>query len=193
MRTERLTFHLWFILSETPLLPPQLSMWCHHLWTPDPRLSMRPFSSWTPILLFASQSPFQKPFDLSACSGFVVCDLSPLTPWPCRSTVACTSASLSIGCPQQGSRLGSLCPWNPLGLWLERWSIGKLSWAAEERIMVRAGREGEDVDGWKTTTGGKREEDLLRSEWENERARGRVQMRPGRQDRKGQWHQRREI
>lgn len=26
------TFHLWFVLCQAPLLPPQLPMWCHHLW-----------------------------------------------------------------------------------------------------------------------------------------------------------------
>lgn len=35
------TFHLRFILSQAPLLPPQLSMWSHHLRSPGPRLSLR--------------------------------------------------------------------------------------------------------------------------------------------------------
>lgn len=50
------------------------------------------------------------------------------------------------------------------------------------------GREEMDKDD-KRTTGGKREGDLSRPEWESDRARGRGQMRPQRQDRKGQWHQ----
>lgn len=37
-----LTFHLRFVLGQTPLLPPQLSMWSHHLWPLDSRLSLRP-------------------------------------------------------------------------------------------------------------------------------------------------------
>lgn len=38
----QLTFHLWFVLRQAPLLLPQLPMWCHHLWPLGSCLSLRP-------------------------------------------------------------------------------------------------------------------------------------------------------
>lgn len=122
---EWLTFHLRFVLSQTPLLPPQLSMRGHHLWLPPP---------WTLIPLEASQSPLTNPFSLSACSGSAVCDLSPWPLWPLLLYSCVQDISISV----DGLRLRgiSVVLIGPLGFWYEYWSIGEVAWKIKGREEV---------------------------------------------------------
>ena len=127
-----LTFHLWFVLCQTSLLPPQLSMRCHHLWPLDSRLSLRPsFLNSDSFRSLAVSPPktFRPQRPLRLCSPW------PFTPspWPLLLYRCAQRIRISVDrlC-STGVSVSLKCPWNPLGCWYESWSIGELAWKKRE-------------------------------------------------------------
>jgi len=144
------------------------------IFDPLPFLCQWDLSSRFLTLLVASQSPPSQTSQPQLASPW------PLTPDPLALLLYSCVPRISIRVDwllSVGMSVGSICPWNPLGSWFERRSIGELAWAANrgekrgwlERKLIRWQEGNNRQDIFQTRT----------REWKSQSNEGRVIRKEG--------------
>lgn len=165
--TAQLTFHLRFVLGQTPLLLPQLSVGRHHRWPLQTRLSPRP--SFLNVNLSSRFTVAPSEIFRSRCLLRLCCQW-PFTPDPLALLFYSCDLRIGIGVDRLRSAWTSvgLWPLNPQGFLHEGLSIDEQAWRRMSWKQSKGAvwvREKVDI--------GDKETDSVKPQWENERARGR--------------------
>lgn len=105
-----------------------------------------------PWFFLYAQSPLLKPF-----SRLWLCRLWPFTPDPLTLLLYSCMQRISISVDRlhsAGMSVGSMCPWNCLGLWYECWAIGELAWAGDSGRIEQKEDTGQRRTGWQVDNRG---------------------------------------